>query len=95
MTTNENEIFTIDFTSYLRVSEKVIGVVSVSIEPATNAPAISEIGYDRFGKHLSMRINATGAGVVKRTYKISAIVSTNLPGNTLNQREVRTELIVC
>lgn len=95
MTTNENETFTIDFTSYLRPLEKIIGIVSVTLSPSVNAPAISDVGYNTLGKHVSFRIDATGGSVLKKTYKLSAIVTTQLAKDIQDRREALADLIVC
>jgi hypothetical protein len=93
MTLNENEVFTVDFTSWIGKREKIIGVVSVTLTPAGNAPAISQIGYSTIGKHVSFRLDATGAGVVKTQYTLSIIVTTQYQ-SVINQKEAIATLFV-
>lgn len=95
MTTNEATRFFVDFVPFIAVGAKVVGVNSITaINDAAGAPAVTLATYSSNGKVVSAWFDATGVGVVKRTYTFSIIVSVRY-GSDVGPLEVRVDLKVC
>lgn len=92
MTKNENEVFSVDFTQWLPKSERIIGVVSVTVTPS-GGPIVSNIAYSTFGKSVSFRLDGTGGSVNRGTFEVSLIVTTQ-NGAIQNQKEAKGRLLI-
>lgn len=75
----ESKRFAVDYRDYLQAGEKIIGITSITLEPA-DGPAVSEETYSNDGKFLFFRLDATGAGVIARSYTIAIITTTQKDG---------------